>query len=142
LGDVSVIDREAIERAGHSSLAQLLSGNHGVENLNYGGPQTPTSIFLRGSNANQTLVLVDGMRINSATSGGGALNAIALNDVERVEILRGAAGSLYGADAVGGVVNIVTRQGADRPLAISGSAGYGSQGTSRASVSLAGSTEG
>lgn len=142
LGDVSVIDREAIERAGHSSLAQLLSGSHGVENLNYGGPQAPSSIFLRGSNANQTLVLVDGQRINSATSGGGALNAIALNDVERIEILRGAAGSLYGADAVGGVVNIVTRQGADRPLAISGLVGYGSRGTSRASVSLAGSTRG
>src|SRR5690606_9833706 len=99
LGDVSIIDRETIERAGHSSLAQLLSGSHGVEHLNYGGPQGPTSIFLRGSNANQTLVLVDGQRINSATSGGGALNAIALNDIERVEILRGAAGSLYGADA-------------------------------------------
>ena len=142
LGDVSVIDREAIERAGHSSLAQLLSGSHGVESVNYGGPQTPASVFLRGSNTNQTLVLVDGQRINSATSGGGALNAIALNDIERVEILRGAAGSLYGADAVGGVVNIVTRQGADRPLAITGSLGYGSRGTSRASVGLAGSTAG
>ncbi len=141
LGDVSIIDRSAIERAGHSSLAELLSGSHGVENLSYGGPQGPTSIFLRGSNSNQTLVLVDGLRINTATSGGSALNAIALNDIERIEILRGAAGSLYGADAVGGVVNIITRQGADRPLAASASVGFGSRGTSRVNASVAGSTE-
>src|SRR5690606_15418673 len=123
LGDVSIIDRQTIERGGQNSLAELLAGSHGIEQLSYGGPQTPTSIFLRGSNSNQTLVLVDGQRINSATSGGGALNAIALNDIERVEILRGAAGSLYGADAVGGVVNIITRQDVDRPLAVHASAG-------------------
>lgn len=142
LGDVTVIHREEIERAGHSSLVHLLSASPGVESLNYGGPQTPSSIFLRGSNSNQTLVLLDGQRINSATSGGSALNAIALADIERIEILRGAAGSLYGADAVGGVVNIITRQDADRPLAVSGSIGYGTRGTSRANASLAGRNAG
>lgn len=142
LGDVSIIDREAIERAGHSSLAGLLSSVAGIEAVDYGGPQTNTSLFLRGSNSNQTLVLVDGLRINSATSGGGALNALALNDIERIEVLRGAAGSLYGADAVGGVINIITRQGADRPLAPWFSVGYGSRDTSRVEAGVAGSANG
>src|SRR5690606_24312456 len=87
---------------------------------------------------NQTLVLIDGMRINSATAGGGALNALALGDIERIEILRGAAGSLYGADAVGGVVNIITRQGAEQPLSISASIGWGSRDTSRYDATLSG----
>lgn len=142
LGGVSIIERDAIERAGHSSLARLLASVAGIETLDYGGPQTPTTLFLRGSNSNQTLVLINGMRINSATSGGGALNALALNDIERVEVLRGAASSLYGADAVGGVINIVTRQDADSAFAPWVSVGYGSRDTSRIEAGLAGSSKG
>ncbi|MBU4612403.1 TonB-dependent receptor [Achromobacter sp. GG226] len=142
LGDVTVVDRAAIDRAGSSSLAELLSRQHGIEYVDNGGPQTATSLFMRGANNAQTLILVDGMRINNATAGGGALNAIALNDIERVEILRGAASSLYGADAVGGVINVITRQGADKPLSLRADIGAGSHGTVRTSTSLAGSNAG
>lgn len=142
LGDVTVIDRDAIERAGQSSLAELLSREHGIEYVDNGGPQTVTSLFMRGANNAQTLILVDGLRINNATAGGGALNAIALNDIERVEILRGAASSLYGADAVGGVINVITRQGADKPLSLRADIGAGNHGTVRTSTSLAGSNAG
>lgn len=142
LGDVTVIDRDAIERFGQGSVAELLSRQHGIESANNGGPQAVTSLFVRGANANQTLILIDGLRINPATSGGGALNALALNDIERIDVLRGAASSLYGADAVGGVINIITRQGAERPVSLRADVGAGSHGVVRTSASIAGSSAG
>ena len=69
LSDTSVIDRETLSRAGQSSLAEVLSRSHGIEYVNNGGPQTATSLFMRGANSNQTLVLIDGQRINNASSG-------------------------------------------------------------------------
>lgn len=139
LGDVSVISRETIDRAGQSSLGDLLRREHGVEIVTNGGPQTVTSAFLRGANANHTLVLIDGMRVNSATTGTAAINAIALSDIERIEILRGTASSMYGSDAIGGVINVITRKGQrDTPPQVSGSVGYGNHATSRAEVAVNG----
>ncbi|ARP88057.1 TonB-dependent receptor domain-containing protein [Bordetella genomosp. 9] len=142
LGDVSVIDRNTLESAGQSSLAEVLSRTHGIEYTNNGGPQTVTSLFMRGANSNQTLVLVDGQRINNATNGLAALNAIPPDSIDHIEIVRGAASSLYGADALGGVINIVTRREAERPLSAYASAGGGTYGTSSYSAGLSGATQG
>ncbi|AZY53803.1 TonB-dependent receptor domain-containing protein [Bordetella avium] len=143
LGDVSVIKRAAIERAGQSSVAELLQRQPGVEINHTGGPQTATSVFLRGANSNQTLLLIDGRRMNTATLGSGNFQGMPLDNIERIEILRGAASSLYGADAIGGVINIITRQGgSDRPLNIRADVGYGTHDTSRSSIGLDGAADG
>lgn len=143
LGDVTVIGRDELSQAGQDSLAQVLSRHQGIQIFDQGGPQSPTSLFLRGTNANQTLVLVDGIRINS--SGGGYVNWNVLDPamIERVEILRGAASSLYGSDAIGGVINIITRQGeGDRPLRAYGNFGLGTYGTVKSNAGVSGAQGG
>jgi vitamin B12 transporter len=142
LGDVSVIDHETLENAGQSSLAEVLSRTHGIEYANNGGPQTVTSLFMRGANSNQTLVLVDGQRVNNATNGLAALNAIPADSIDHVEIVRGAASSLYGADALGGVINIITKRDAERALSAYTSIGGGTYGTSSYSAGLSGASQG
>jgi outer membrane cobalamin receptor len=82
-------------------------------------------VFIRGANTNQSIVLIDGQRIGSATSGSAALSRIPLDQIERIEILRGPASSLYGADAIGGVIQIFTRRG-EGPCRVNASTGYGS----------------
>ncbi|GAA4341952.1 TonB-dependent receptor [Pigmentiphaga soli] len=141
LGDVSVIDAETLRNAGQSSLAELLQSQYGVDIATNGGPQTTTSVFLRGANSAHTVFLIDGQRVGSSSAGGAGINAIGLADVERIEILRGPASGLYGADAIGGVVNIITRRpAADRPLEAHGSAGIGSWNTRKADAGLSGSS--
>jgi vitamin B12 transporter len=142
LGDVSVIDRDTLQSAGQGSLAEVLSRTHGIEYSNNGGPQTVTSLFMRGANSNQTLVLVDGQRVNNATNGLAALNAIPPDSIDHIEIVRGAASSLYGADALGGVINIITKHDADRPLSAYASVGGGTYGTSSYSAGLSGASQG
>lgn len=144
LGDVTVIDRDELTSAGQSSLAEVLSRSPGVEFSQSGGPQTNTSLFIRGANSNQTLVLVDGIRINSSTTGLAFLETFDPALLDRVEILRGSASSLYGADAIGGVVNILTQPpvGGDRPLSLSASIGYGSHDTTRTRLGLSGASNG
>ncbi|TFL15489.1 TonB-dependent receptor [Pusillimonas caeni] len=143
LGDVTVIGREELAQAGQDSLAQVLSRHHGIQFADSGGPQTPTSVFLRGANANQTLVLVDGVRINSSTLGNVNWNALDPAMIERVEVLRGAASSLYGSDAIGGVVNIITRRDTgDRPLQAHGNFGVGSHGTFKTNAGVSGAQDG
>ena len=124
LADVTVIDREEIARAGPSGLAALLQRQPGVEITRNSGPAGVTGLFLRGTNANQTIVLIDGVRVGSATTGAATIEAIPLENIERIEILRGPASGLYGADAIGGVVQVFTR-GAGGPLAGTASAGTG-----------------
>lgn len=115
LSDISVITRDDIEQSAVTSLPQLLARQPGVEVVNSGGVGSQASLFLRGSNPNHVVILIDGVRISSATSGTTALENIPLGLVERVEIMRGNGSSLYGADAIGGVVQIFTRQGRGAP---------------------------
>ena len=129
LADVTVIGPEEIARAGAGGLAALVQRQPGVEIVTNGGPGATSGVFLRGANTAQTLVLIDGLRIGSSTSGAAALEAIPLEQIERIEILRGPASSLYGADAIGGVIQVFTRKGADAFAANAG-AGYGSYATS------------
>jgi len=111
MADVSVITRDEIEQAGVSSIEQLLARQPGLQYTANGGPGTNSGIFIRGTAAKQSIVLVDGVRFGSVTSGEAALSRIPLAQVERIEILRGPASSLYGADAIGGVIQIFTRRG-------------------------------
>jgi len=110
---VSVIRREDIELSAAEDLFDLLRLQPGVDIVRSGGPGTQTSIFLRGSNSNHVLVLIDGVRVSSANTGAYAWEQLPLNQVERVEIVRGPRGSLYGSDAIGGVIQIFTRSNPD-----------------------------
>jgi vitamin B12 transporter len=134
LSDVRAIDAEQIAAAGQSTLTELLQSQAGIEIVANGGAGQPSGVFLRGTNTNHVVVLVDGVRINSATSGTTAFENIPLSEIDRIEILRGPASSLYGADAIGGVIQIFTKQGGDRFAA---SAGIGTWRTERYAASVA-----
>jgi vitamin B12 transporter len=128
LADVTVIGADEIARAGAQSVAELLARQPGVEIVQNGGPGAVSGVFLRGANRGQTLVLIDGVRIASSSAGSTSLEAIPLDQIDRIEILRGPASSLYGADAIGGVVQVFTRRGTGA-VAGSGSASVGTYGT-------------
>jgi vitamin B12 transporter len=132
--DLRVVDRAAIERAGVTGLTELLQQQAGVEISATGGPGQPGGLFLRGSNTSHVLLLIDGVRVNSATSGTNAFEHLALDQIERIELLLGPASGLYGADAIGGVVQVFTRRGDGLAARI----GLGSEGTRSASASLGG----
>jgi vitamin B12 transporter len=108
LRDVTVLDGDDLRDSGATDLAAALQRVPGVEVIVQGPGATP-SIFIRGANSNHTLILIDGQRISSSFSGLTALQHVAIGQIDRVEIVRGAAASLYGADAVGGVIQIFTR---------------------------------
>lgn len=129
---VTVITRQDIEQSLASDLAELLRFEAGLDLGRNGGPGQPTSVFLRGTESNHTLVLIDGVRINPGTVGGAALQNIAPDVIERIEIVKGARSALFGTDAIGGVINIITRR-SDREF-FEGGVGVGSFATRSASV--------
>ncbi len=121
---VTVITREDIELSLASDLSELLRFEAGLDIGRNGGPGQATSLFLRGTESNHTLILIDGVRINPGTIGGAALQHIAPEVIERIEIVKGARSALYGSDAIGGVINIITRR-ADTSF-VEGAVGGGS----------------
>ncbi len=129
LADIMVIDEKTIARSGAASLPDLLARQPGVEIARYGGPGAIASLFLRGTNSGHTLVLIDGVRTASLSTGTSPLEAIPLADIERIEILRGAASMLYGADALGGVIQIFTRKASPKPLSLAADASCGTYRT-------------
>jgi vitamin B12 transporter len=129
LADVTVIRADEILRSGAQSLPQLLQRQPGVEVLINGGPGSTSGALLRGANSGQTLVLIDGLRVGSSSVGATALEAIPLDQIDRIEILRGPASSLYGADAIGGVIQVFTKQAEGSALTGNLSAGYGTYDT-------------
>jgi vitamin B12 transporter len=139
--DTVIVTSDDIARAGAGSVADVLRRQRGIEIVRNGGAGTSTSVYLRGANSNQVVVLVDGVRIGSATTGAAAWNAIPLSAVDHIEIVYGPLSSLYGADAIGGVVQIFTRQGQGRPSFSAGAAG-GTYGTNRYDAGVVGSTDG
>lgn len=125
---VIVIHRADIERSLAADVAMLLAGLPGLEIARTGGPGQPASVFLRGTNSNHTSVLIDGVRINPGTIGGAQLANIQPESIERIEIIKGARSSLYGTDAIGGVINIITRSGGAPGASLFASDGrYGTQ---------------
>ena len=139
--DTVVISSEEIARAGAGSVADVLRRQRGIEIGRNGGAGTNTTVFLRGANSNQVVVLVDGVRIGSATTGAASWNAIPLPSIDHIEIVYGPLSSLYGADAIGGVVQIFTKKSAGAP-AFNASAGGGTYGTNQYDASVTGSTGG
>ncbi len=111
LAAATVLTRGDIEASGALDLPTLLQGLPGVEISRTGGFGSQTAIRLRGGESDHTLVLVDGLRINSVSAGTTAIEHLALDDIERIEIVRGNVSSVYGSEAIGGVVRIFTRQG-------------------------------
>ncbi|MBT8144553.1 MAG: TonB-dependent receptor [Gammaproteobacteria bacterium] len=110
LPSVIVIDRDQIERSVATDVAELLRFHGGLEIGRNGGPGQTTSLFIRGTDSNHALVLIDGVEVNPGTIGGAALQNIAPEMIERIEIVKGPRSTLYGSDAIGGVVNIITRR--------------------------------
>ena len=130
---VHVITRDDIELSLATDLAELLRFEAGIDIGRNGGPGQATSIFMRGTESNHTLVLIDGVRMNPGTIGGAAIQHISPEVIERVEIVKGARSALFGTDAIGGVINIITRR-ADE-TSIEGGVGAGSYDSRSAFVS-------
>lgn len=126
---VTTITREEIERRAAAGGVDLLRQVPGLQVDQLGGPGGLSSVYVRGSDPNHVLVLIDGVRVNDSTNargGGFDMSNLDPGQIERIEVLRGAASSIYGADAMGGVINIVTRRGV--PAAPSGEIGAGAGG--------------
>ena len=138
LADLTIIDADTILRSGAQSLPQLLQRQPGVEVTIAGGPGATSGAFVRGANPGQTLVLVDGLRVGSSSQGATSLEAIPLDQIERIEILRGPASSLYGADAIGGVIQVFTKQAEGKAFTVNASGGYGTYDTRNVNGGLRG----
>ena len=137
IADLTVISREEIEHAGQSTFVELLQSQPGVEITSNGGAGSNSSIFLRGTNSNQVVVLVDGLRISSVTDGRTNFGNIPLSQIDHIEILRGPASSLYGQDALGGVIQIFTKRGDSTPR-FNAAIGYGNYNTKSADAGFNG----
>jgi vitamin B12 transporter len=137
VADVTLVDRAAIDRLGATSLSAVLERLPGVTVNRNGGPASTTSVYLRGAESRFTAVFVDGVRIDSQSTGGATWNAIPLTQVERIEVLRGPAAAVYGSDAMAGVVQIFTRQG-EKGFFPSLRLGVGSNSTRELGASLRG----
>jgi len=141
LSDNTIITADQIAQSGQTNLVALLQQQRGLEIAANGGPGSTASVFMRGANSNQTLVLIDGVRIGSSTVGGATWENIPLAQVDHIEIVYGPLSSLYGADAIGGVVQIFTKQGDGLPHP-SVMVGFGSYNERAEEASIGGSTSG
>lgn len=139
LAPIVVITREELERATAADVADLLRFRAGIEIARTGGPGQTTTLFMRGTESNHTLVLVDGVRINPGTIGVAALQNISPELIERIEIVKGPRSTIYGSDAIGGVINVITRSGARDGVVVS--LGAGQYGTRDASLTAGASGE-
>lgn len=111
LAEVTVLDAQALQRSEARTLAELLAQQAGLQLSSNGGLGKTSSLFIRGLEARHTLLLVDGVRVGSATVGTPSLDNLPLEAVERIEIVRGPMSSLYGSGAMGGVIQVITRRG-------------------------------
>ena len=136
LAAVTVIDRKEIERKQFNSLEELLRTIPSVAYTNAGGAGQTTGISIRGTASNAVLVLVDGQKLGSATLGTTAFEHLPIDQVERVEVVRGPRSSLYGSEAVGGVIQIYTRKGSQNGVKPFASFKYGSHETYNANVGV------
>jgi vitamin B12 transporter len=140
LAPVEVITRDEILRAQATSLADLLRGRAGINISNQGGDGKLTTMFVRGSESDHVLVLIDGVRVGSATSGLVSFQDLPVSLIDRIEIVRGPRSSLYGSEAIGGVIQIFTRR--DRgDASFRFHAGAGSHGRREGGIGIGGGSE-
>ncbi|NOX75279.1 MAG: TonB-dependent receptor [Gammaproteobacteria bacterium] len=111
LASVTVITREDIERSQAVDLQELFTGKMGIDIISNGGRGQPNSLFIRGTNSTHVLVLIDGVKVGSATLGSVSFQHLPISQIDRIEIVRGPRSSLYGSEAIGGVIQIFTRKG-------------------------------
>ncbi|HXZ02662.1 MAG TPA: TonB-dependent receptor [Stellaceae bacterium] len=137
---VTVITGDDIERKQERTLPDVLQDVPGLNVVQTGGPGGTTSVFMRGTNANHTKVFIDGIDVSDPSSPDGSFDfsQILASDIERVEVLRGPQSGLYGSDAIGGVINIITKQG-QGPAQIRGSIEGGSFDTFNQIAGVSGS---
>ena len=135
--DMTIIDDKTIARQGFGGVADVLSRIPGVEITRNGGPGASTSVFMRGADSRFTAVYVDGVRLDSQSTGGASWQNIPLALIDRIEVLRGPAAAVYGSDAMGGVVQIFTKrgEGAAKPYV---GLGIGNRGTYTAEAGISG----
>lgn len=110
-GSTTVITAKEIKDSGVSSLPDILRGRLGMDVVRSGTPGATTSVFMRGASSDHTLVLIDGVQANSNTTGAFEFGSINLDNIEQIEILRGPQSTIWGSDAIGGVINITTKKG-------------------------------
>jgi vitamin B12 transporter len=140
IADTTVLTEQDIRNSGAPDVPALLRSLAGVEVVQSGGLGKVSSTFMRGTNSDQVLVLLDGVRINSATTGTTALEHIMLDSIERIEVVRGNVSSLYGSEAIGGVIQLFTKRGRGAP-AFNASAGLGSHNTKHLAAGFSGSAD-
>jgi vitamin B12 transporter len=135
----TVYTRKDIERLQVKTLPELLRGSTGVDITQQGGYGQLSSVFMRGTNSDHVLVLIDGIKFGSVTAGTSPFEFIPIDQVERVEIIRGPQSSLYGSEAIGGVIQIFTRKGTqEKKPSVTLDAGGGSYDTYRAAGTVSG----
>nr|WP_145928424.1 TonB-dependent receptor plug domain-containing protein [Pseudomonas sp. TCU-HL1] len=125
LAATTVFDRAEIERSQARSVPELLQKVPGVTLSNNGSPGKNTTLFLRGSESDHVLVLIDGIKVGSVSAGITAFQDLPVELIERIEVVRGPRSSLYGSEAIGGVIQIFTRKGGEGAAKPWFSAGYG-----------------
>jgi len=135
----TVYTRKDIERLQVKTIPELLNGSSGVDMIQNGGYGQPTSTYIRGTNTSDVLVLIDGIRVGAVSSGTTAFEFIPIDQIERVEIVRGPQSSLYGSEALGGVIHIFTRKGNEtKKPSVTLDAGGGSYDTAKGSGTVSG----
>ena len=137
LSSTTVITQQDIRDSQAPDVPTILRSVAGVEVIRTAEWVKHPKYILRGTNSTHALVLIDGVRVNSATTGYTALDQLMLDQVERIEVVRGNVSSVYGSEAIGGVIQIFTKHGHGAP-AVNLSAGFGSQGTRRLSTGFGG----
>ncbi len=114
LADFTYIGPEEIGQAAQTSLSELLQQQRGIQISGSGGGGNVSSVYIRGTNNNQSLVMIDGVRMESSSLGGPIWNAIPVSSIDHIEIIYGPLSTMYGADAMGGVIQIFTKKGVQK----------------------------
>jgi vitamin B12 transporter len=138
----TVIPLEQLKKAGKTTVVEALSAVPGLDVVQNGGPGKTADVFIRGANSEHTLVMVDGIEVNDPMSPGRTFDFahLGLDNIDRIEIVRGPQGTLYGSDAMGGVINIITKKGEGKP-GFYVSAEAGSYRSFRESAGVSGGTK-
>ena len=138
LASVTVLTEADIQRSQANNLQDLLQSYAGMQFTNNGGPGKTTGLFMRGTSPTHVLIMIDGIKTGSATSGATAIQNIPVSQIERIEIVRGPRSSLYGSEAIGGVIQIFTKKGSHTTSQANIQAGYGTYNTSQLSAGFSG----
>lgn len=138
LPHTTVITRADIERSQAPDAVSLLRREAGIEIAQAGGPGATASLFMRGAGSNQTLILIDGVRVSSGTTGKTQIEQLMADQIDHIEIVRGNVSALYGSDAIGGVVQIFTRNGRGHAPLANAEIEYGARNTKRAQAGISG----